>query len=216
MARLRKESPYSSDGAGVGSSSFAPPGYGQIDSVIVLDRQVDMITPLCTQLTYEGLIDECIGIKNSFISIDASLTAPPVPPTPSSSTATQFGAQHSAQKKKKHLLSTLSAGSSAQQGQNGADPLFADLRDRNFAVVGTYLNKIAKRINDNYEARHAAQTVGQMREFVGKLSGLQAEHQALRLRKSILAVSEHQTDYIMSRHRPYGTNYVYDRDGRVQ
>lgn len=35
-----------------------------IDSLIVLDRKVDMITPLLTQLTYEGLLDELIGIKN--------------------------------------------------------------------------------------------------------------------------------------------------------
>ena len=34
------------------------------DSLIVLDRHVDMITPLLTQLTYQGLIDELIGIKN--------------------------------------------------------------------------------------------------------------------------------------------------------
>jgi hypothetical protein len=37
---------------------------GSIDSLIVIDRQVDLVTPLCTQLTYEGLIDEVIGIKN--------------------------------------------------------------------------------------------------------------------------------------------------------
>ena len=36
----------------------------KIDSLIVLDRRVDMITPLLTQLTYEGLVDELIGIKN--------------------------------------------------------------------------------------------------------------------------------------------------------
>ena len=34
------------------------------DSLIVIDRRVDMITPLLTQLTYEGLIDEIIHIKN--------------------------------------------------------------------------------------------------------------------------------------------------------
>lgn len=34
------------------------------DSLIVIDRRVDMITPLLTQLTYEGLIDELLGIKN--------------------------------------------------------------------------------------------------------------------------------------------------------
>jgi hypothetical protein len=36
----------------------------KIDSLIIIDRKVDMVTPLLTQLTYEGLIDELIGIKN--------------------------------------------------------------------------------------------------------------------------------------------------------
>ena len=36
----------------------------KFDSLIILDRRVDMITPLLTQLTYEGLVDELIGIKN--------------------------------------------------------------------------------------------------------------------------------------------------------
>lgn len=36
----------------------------RFDSLIILDRRVDMITPMLTQLTYEGLIDEFFGIKN--------------------------------------------------------------------------------------------------------------------------------------------------------
>ena len=36
-----------------------------IDSLILLDRSVDMVTPLSSQLTYEGLIDETYGIKYS-------------------------------------------------------------------------------------------------------------------------------------------------------
>lgn len=35
-----------------------------IDSLIIVDRNVDMITPLLTQLTYEGLLDEFFGIQN--------------------------------------------------------------------------------------------------------------------------------------------------------
>lgn len=37
---------------------------GTFDSLIVIDRRVDMITPLLTQLTYEGLIDEVVHIRN--------------------------------------------------------------------------------------------------------------------------------------------------------
>ena len=44
------------------SSSIAP---SQIDQLILLDRSVDLLTPLATQLTYEGLIDEIFGIHNS-------------------------------------------------------------------------------------------------------------------------------------------------------
>ncbi len=36
-----------------------------IDTIILLDRSVDLLTPLSTQLTYEGLIDEIYGIKHS-------------------------------------------------------------------------------------------------------------------------------------------------------
>ena len=35
-----------------------------IDTLIIIDRNVDLVTPLLTQLTYEGLIDEFFGIQN--------------------------------------------------------------------------------------------------------------------------------------------------------
>lgn len=34
------------------------------DTLLLLDRNVDLLTPLATQLTYEGLIDEIYGIHN--------------------------------------------------------------------------------------------------------------------------------------------------------
>lgn len=37
----------------------------QIDHLLLIDRSVDLITPMATQLTYEGLIDELFGINNS-------------------------------------------------------------------------------------------------------------------------------------------------------
>ena len=37
----------------------------KVDNLIILDRSVDFLTPLMTQLTYEGLIDENFGIKYS-------------------------------------------------------------------------------------------------------------------------------------------------------
>lgn len=37
----------------------------QIDNLLIIDRNVDLLTPLLSQLTYEGLIDETFGIQNS-------------------------------------------------------------------------------------------------------------------------------------------------------
>ena len=33
--------------------------------MVVLDRAVDLVSPLPTQLTYEGLIDELLGVSCS-------------------------------------------------------------------------------------------------------------------------------------------------------
>ncbi|KZT30939.1 Sec1-like protein [Neolentinus lepideus HHB14362 ss-1] len=166
-------------------------GTDKIDSLIVLDRRVDMITPLLTQLTYEGLIDEMIGIKNSHIEVPISLLSPPNP-TPANASAASTSASTSAvvavplskEKKKKHHLTAAN------------DPLFGELRDLNFASVGKRLNRTAHKLDADYKARLKAQTVAQLRDFVGKLGGLQTEHQALRLHTGLseMIVPETRTD----------------------
>lgn len=52
MARMRREQPL-------------PQITPEIDTLILLDRQVDMITPMCSQLTYEGLLDEVSHFRSS-------------------------------------------------------------------------------------------------------------------------------------------------------
>ena len=41
----------------------------RIDNLLLLDRMVDPVTPLMTQLTYEGLIDELFGISKGRIAM---------------------------------------------------------------------------------------------------------------------------------------------------
>jgi len=161
-----------------------------IDSLIILDRHVDMITPLLTQLTYEGLVDEVIGIKNSHVEIPLSLLTVPNAPNPSNPSAALPSASASNvtpvsnEKTKKHHLTPAT------------DPLFAELRDLNFSSVGKRLNKVAHRLDEDYKARLQAKTVAQLRDFVGKLGGLQTEHQALRLHTGLseMLVSHTRTE----------------------
>lgn len=41
----------------------AEPEAGRFASAVLIDRAVDVVTPLCTQLMYSGLIDEMFGFN---------------------------------------------------------------------------------------------------------------------------------------------------------
>ncbi|KAK7859301.1 vacuolar protein-sorting-associated protein 33 like protein [Quercus suber] len=45
----------------------------EINTLILLDREVDMVTPMLSQLTYEGLLDECLHVNNGSVELDASI-----------------------------------------------------------------------------------------------------------------------------------------------
>lgn len=90
---------------------------------------------------------------------------------PISSTLGAQGSSNRPTKKRKHLLSA------------STDPLFGELRDSNFSVVGAKLARLARRLEADYQGKNSLDTVGKMKEFVGKLGGLQGEQRALKLRE---------------------------------
>lgn len=57
-------------------NSKANRNYKTIDHLVLIDRSVDLMTPMVTQLTFEGLIDELFGIdccKLIYVIIDINL-----------------------------------------------------------------------------------------------------------------------------------------------
>jgi hypothetical protein len=137
---------------------------GKFDSLIIIDRRVDMITPMLTQLTYEGLIDEFLSIKNCMLSVicipirrtidlilpahvllPATLVTPPAPGPATGQASTSTSALNTtpvqAEKKKKYQLSS------------STDSLFGELRDLNFAVIGAKLSSVAHRLDSDYQVR---------------------------------------------------------------
>ncbi|KAL3865585.1 hypothetical protein ACJMK2_042960, partial [Sinanodonta woodiana] len=46
----------------------------EIGHLILFDRDIDYVTPLCTQVTYEGLLDDIFGIKCGFIEFDIDIS----------------------------------------------------------------------------------------------------------------------------------------------
>ena len=145
------------------------------ESVIIIDREVDPVTPLLTQLTYEGLIDELYGIQNSQTDVDSTIvgtTAATTGTGSGSSTSTPATGVTGARKRKIQLDST--------------DKLYEELRDANFAIVGSLLNKVARRLQSDYEGRHSTRTTAELRNFVNKLPGYQAEQASLKVHAGLV------------------------------
>jgi len=137
-----------------------PPISPQFDTLLILDRTVDLTTPVVTQLTYEGLIDEFYGIKHNTVRVPAEKF--------------QSGDQNRSDDSSTKSIVL-----------NSADELYSDLRDKNFTAVGTTLSRKAKVISAQYEERHEAKTVSELKQFVAKLPQMQATKQSLALHTSI-------------------------------
>jgi len=132
----------------------------EIDTLIVIDRHVDLVTPMCTQLTYEGLIDEIFSINNGFVELDQELVNDPNEKKPVKQGKVKFPL-------------------------NSNDKLYSEVRDLNFSILGPELNKKAKDIDEYYKTRHEAQTVHALRDFVKRLAPIQQKHQSLRIHTNV-------------------------------
>ncbi|KAK2404069.1 Sec1/munc18 (SM) protein superfamily [Trifolium repens] len=133
LNRMQAEEP-------VNSSDMAVP---EINTLILLDREVDMITPLCSQLTYEGLLDEFLHINNGSVEVDAS------------------------------ILGTPQDGKKTKVPLNSSDKLFKEIRDLNFEVVGQILRQKATSMQQDYtDMTTTKQSVSELKDFVKKLNSL--------------------------------------------
>ncbi|KAI1213788.1 vacuolar protein sorting 33A-like protein [Annulohypoxylon truncatum] len=164
LTRMRQEILAGED-ANEGTRSGLTPS-NTIESAIIIDREVDFVTPLLTQLTYEGLIDEFWGIQNNQADIDSTIVGAPSQAASQSTASTPTPS--TASRKRKIQL-------------DSSDKLYDGLRDANFAIVGTLLNKVARRLQSDYDSRHTSKTTAELRDFVKKLPGYQTEHQSLKI-----------------------------------
>ncbi|KAH7076922.1 Sec1 family-domain-containing protein [Paraphoma chrysanthemicola] len=157
--------------AGETSSNPAPSFLGlapssTVDSLIIIDREVDFPTVLLTQLTYEGLIDEVFNISANQTEVDSSVVGGAAPQSGQTGSA-------STSMKRKIMI-------------DPKDTLYNELGDANFAIVGNLLNKVARRLASSTERTQlAAKTTSELREFVSKLPGYQAEQASLKLHTSL-------------------------------
>lgn len=146
-----------------------------IESLIIIDRDVDFATPLLTQLTYEGLIEEFNGIKHNKVELESSILGPAGQSRPS--VAGSSATTPSSQPARQSLKQTVQLDST--------DTLYQQLRSVNFALIGPLLNKVARRLQTDFEGRHKAQEINELRDFVNKLPTYKEEHKSLALHTNL-------------------------------
>lgn len=63
------------EAAPVGDAASGGPD-SEIDCLIMVDREIDLVTPFCVNQTYEGLLDEFFRIKTCSITVDTNIVKP--------------------------------------------------------------------------------------------------------------------------------------------
>jgi len=126
----------------------------QIDTLVIMDREVDLISPLPTQLTYEGLIDEMYGIQCASVRLPEDKTVP----------------------------------------LSSQEDLYKELRGLNFNAVGPTLSRKAKNISAQFEERHEARTVREIKHFVDRLPGMQAAKLSLATHTTVAELVKEKID----------------------
>lgn len=104
---------------------------GDITAMIILDRKVDMVTPMLTPLTYEGLLDDVLKIDSGLIKVSTDI----IDPQESTDESTPPAADRPT-----HMTLPL----------NDMDTLYVEVRDQHVEKFGTFLQNQAKALKESH------------------------------------------------------------------
>ena len=127
------------------------------DYAILLDRRVDLISPLVTQLTYEGLLSTLFDTTDTLLDY----------------TYEKLGGNKE--------LETVSKKISLNSG----DKMFSELRDKHFNAVGMELKKSAHGLSGQLEEHSDDMSVDEVRGYIRGLSSLLSDKKSLTLHTSL-------------------------------
>ena len=116
----------------------------EIDALIMIDRTIDFYTPLLTQMTYQGIIDEFYPINCGTITVDKKIVEP-----------------ESTDEGKKELYLT-----------GYEDILFEETRDTHFNVMKVFFRKKFDELKDIINSKDAFKTLKEMTEYMKRLRAL--------------------------------------------
>lgn len=119
-----------------------------IDALLVIDRKIDLVTPMLTPLTYEGLIDDVLEIQvGGCVSVKRSLLEPD---------------DDEMQSKDSTVVLSL----------NDSDPLYKEVRNIHVEIFGTFLQNQAKALKESHSQftnKETARDLTEIHQFVKQI-----------------------------------------------
>lgn len=127
--------------------------------LLIIDRGVDVVSPVLMQWTYEGLLDEAVGLRNNVMDL------------PISSIVSE------------DAMNILNAGPNApgtvqKRLRGDVDKIFAQLRDLNYWTAVRQIGTVASTVREYYDRRPTRETseISQMKDYVKGLREVKSEH----------------------------------------
>ena len=107
-----------------------------VAAMVMMDRQVDLVTPMLTPLTYEGLLDDVVGIDTGYLTVPLDTINPPDEDKESQSSKKTETANPSVEKV---VISV-----------HGSDKLYAQVRNQHVEVFGSFLQNQAMALKESH------------------------------------------------------------------
>jgi hypothetical protein len=146
-------------------------------AMVLIDRRLDMVTPMVTPLTYEGLLDELVGIDCAHVEIREDVINPP---DPNEEEETQQGGDGSNPFEDSNPFadgdtdkaSSTKAPPKASLGVHEGDTLYAEVRDQHVEKFGSFLQNQAvalKESHANFTSRETKKDLDEIEKFVKQI-----------------------------------------------
>ncbi|KAH8238151.1 hypothetical protein KR032_000133 [Drosophila birchii] len=136
---------------------------GIVDQLILLDRSIDLLSPLATQLTYEGLIDEFYGIRQNKLMLPSEHFPSDV------GLAGVAGGSIGNGSRVDESQSLLGDGEKKTIMLHSGETLYAELRNKHFNEVTKLLARKAREIHAQMHATSQDKSVKEIKSFVENL-----------------------------------------------
>ena len=158
-------------------------------AMVLIDRRLDMVTPMVTPLTYEGLLDELVGIECGHVEIPENIINPPEDqdkpkqdeeqeskdggggsnnPFESSSSKNPFEDNNNNNDDNKNKMPITKASLGVHEG----DTLYAEVRDQHVEKFGSFLQNQAialKESHANFTSKETKKDLDEIEKFVKQI-----------------------------------------------